>query len=237
MMYGCPILILTGLSWKPNWGTTMVKRNILWIIAALLGGLLFFWLVVLKLASKLMGGHGGPCPSALSWLVDNPVRRWYTSPVLDRVAIQPGETLLEVGPGPGAFTVAAAQRVGPGGKVLAVDIQPKMIAKLERRLQEAGVTNVETRVASAYDLPIEDGTADRAFLITVLAEIPDPVRALREIHRVLRPGGRLSVTEEFTDPDYPLPRTTIRWAEAAGFQLEERFGNFWVYTLNFQSKA
>ena len=215
----------------------MKNKSVLWIIAALVGGLLFFWLVVLKLASKLMGGHGGPCPSSLSGLVDNPVRRWYTRPVLDRLGIQPGETVLEVGPGPGAFTVDAARRTGPGGKVLAVDIQPKMIAKLERRLREAGVTNVETRVASAYDLPVEDGTVDRAFLVTVLPEIPDPVRALREIRRVLRPGGRLSVTEEFTDPDYPLPRTTIRWAEAAGFQLEERYGNFWIYTLYFRSKA
>lgn len=215
----------------------MNKKSILWIIAALVGGLLFVWLVILKLASKWMGGHGGPCPSALSWLVDNPVRRWYTKPVLDRIGIQPGETVLEVGPGPGAFTVDAARRAGPGGKVFAVDIQPKMIAKLKRRLQEAGVTNVETHVDSAYDLPVEDGTVDRAFLVTVLPEIPDPVRALREIHRVLRPGGRLSVTEEFADPDYPLRRTTIRWAEAAGFRLEERHGSFWVYTLNFQPKA
>jgi ubiquinone/menaquinone biosynthesis C-methylase UbiE len=212
-----------------------IPRSLLILLGAI-GGLLFFWLVVLKLASKLMGSHGGPCPSALSWLVDNPVRRRYTRPVLDRVGIQPGETVLEVGPGPGAFTVDAARRAGTEGKVFAVDIQPKMIAKLEQRLQEASVTNVEARVASAYDLPIEDGTADRAFLITVLPEIPDPVRALREIRRVLGPGGRLSVTEEFTDPDYPLPRTTIRWAEAAGFQLEERYGNFWVYTLNFRRK-
>ena len=215
----------------------MRKRSVLWATAALVGGLLFFWLVVLKLASKWMGGYGGPCPSALSWLVDNPIRRRYTRPVLDRVGIQPGETVLEVGPGPGAFTVDAARRVGPGGKVFAVDIQPKMIAKLEQRLQAAEVTNVETRVASAYDLPIEDHTVDRAFLITVLPEIPDPVRALREIRRVLRPGGLLSVTEEFTDPDYPLPRTTIHWAEAAGFRLEERYGNLWVYTLNFRSRS
>jgi ubiquinone/menaquinone biosynthesis C-methylase UbiE len=210
-----------------------ILRSLLILLGAI-GGLLFFWLVVLKLASKWMGGHGGPCPSALSWLVDNPVRRRYTRPVLDRVGIQPGETVLEVGPGPGAFTVDAARRAEPGGKVFAIDIQPKMIAKLERHLQEAGVTNVEARVASAYDLPIDDRTVDRAFLITVLPEIPDPVRALHEIRRVLRPGGRLSVTEEFTDPDYPLPRTTIRWAAAAGFQLEERYGGFWVYTLNFR---
>jgi predicted methyltransferase len=53
-----------------------------------------------------------------------------------------------------------------------------------------------------------------------------------EIHRTLKPGGRLSITEEFTDPHYPIQSTTIRWAEAAGFELAERHGSFWVYTLN-----
>jgi SAM-dependent methyltransferase len=208
--------------------------KVLWILLAVVAGLLFFWFVMLKLASKWMGGHSGPCPSSLAWLVDNPIRRWYMRPVLDRVGIRPGDTVLEVGPGPGAFTVDAARRAGPEGTVLAVDIQPAMIARLQRRLQETGVNNVETRVASAYELPVEEGTVDRAFLVTVLAEIPDPVRALQEIRRALKPGGRLSITEEFTDPDYPLQRTTIRWAETAGFGLEERHGNWWVYTLNFR---
>ena len=112
-----------------------------------------------------------------------------------------------------------------------------MIARLERRLQEMGVNNVETHVASAYDLPVDDVTVDRAFLVTVLPEIPDPVRALQEIRRTLKPGARLSITEEFTDPDYPLQGTTIRWAETAGFELEERHGNWWVYTLNFRKPA
>ena len=207
--------------------------KVLWILLAVVAGLLFFWFVMLKLAAKWMGGRAAPCPSSLGWLVDNPIRRWYMRPILDRVGIRRGDTVLEVGPGPGAFTVDAARRAGPEGRVLAVDIQPAMIARLQRRLREMGVTNVETRVASAYDLPVDEATVDRAFLVTVLAEIPDPVRALEEIRRTLKPGGRLSITEEFSDPDYPLQSTAIRWAETAGFELEERHGNWWVYTLNF----
>ena len=209
----------------------------LWILLAVVSGLLFFWFVLLRLAAKWMGGRAAPCPSSLGWLVDNPIRRRYMRPILDRVGIRRGDTVLEVGPGPGAFTVDAARRAGPEGRVLAVDIQPAMIAQLERRLHEMGVTNVETHVASAYDLPVDEGTVDRAFLVTVLPEIPDPVRALHEIHRTLKPGGRLSITEEFLDPDYPLQSTTIRWAETAGFELEERHGNWWVYTLNFRKPA
>ena len=94
---------------------------------------------------------------------------------------------------------------------------------------------METHVASAYELPLEDESVDRAFLVTVLPEIPDKGQALAELFRILKAGGTLSITEEFLDPDYPLARTTIAWAQAAGFKLTERHGNWWVYTLNFRS--
>ncbi len=212
----------------------MRRRNALWIVTALVGGLVVFWLFGLKFLLKLKKGRGEPCPTSWSWLVDNPLRRWDVRHALDRVGLRPGETVLELGPGPGAFTVDAAQRVGPEGRLIAVDIQPGMIAQVDARVKAAGVTNVETYVASAYELPLEDGTVDRAFLITVLPEIPDPVRALREIHRVLKPGGVVSLTEEFLDPDYPRRATTIAWASAAGFELVARYGNWWNYTLNFR---
>jgi ubiquinone/menaquinone biosynthesis C-methylase UbiE len=68
----------------------------------------------------------------------------------------------------------------------------------------------------------------------VLPEIPDRGRALAELHRVIRPGGWLSISEEFLDPDYLFACETVRLVEAAGFRLERRFGNFWIYTLNFR---
>jgi SAM-dependent methyltransferase len=209
------------------------------IVLAVICGLLFFWLFPLKLISRLAArfGQSAPCPAALDWLVDNPLRRWEMRPVLDRVGIRPGERVLELGPGPGMFTVEAARRVGPEGRLVAVDIQPKMIAQVEKRVREAGLTNVETHVADAYYLPLDDASVDRAFLVTVLPEIPDQSRALAELRRVLKPGGLLSITEEFADPDYPFAFETVRRVGAAGFSLERRFGNFWVYTLNFRRDA
>lgn len=204
------------------------------IVLLILIGLVFFWLFGLKLILKLVKSKSVPCPTSLSWLVDLPIRRRYMRPVLDRVGIQPGETVLELGPGPGAFTVDAARRLGPDGKLIAVDIQPEMIAQVQERVSQAGLTNVETHVASAYELPIEDASVDRAFMVTVLPEIPDPVRGLREIRRVLKPGGIVSTTEEFLDPDYPRIKTTLGWAYAAGFELTDHYGNVWVYTLNFR---
>lgn len=197
-------------------------------------GLTLFWLFGLKLLIKLAKGRSAPCPSSLSWLVDLPIRRRYMRHVLDHAGLKSGETVLELGPGPGAFTVAAACKVGEGGKLIAVDIQPGMIAEVERRVREAGVKNVETHVASAYELPVPDGSVDRVFMVTVLPEIPDPVQALREVYRVLKPGGVFSTTEEFLDPDYPLRKTTAKWAHEAGFNPDERFGSWLLYTINFR---
>jgi len=207
-----------------------------WIILAAIWGVVWFWLFPLKLVSRLAArfGHSSPCPASLSWLVDNPIRRRYMRPVLDRTGVQPGERVLELGPGPGTFTVGAAQRVGHGGRLIVVDIQPEMIARVERRVREARLTNVEAHVGSAHHLPLEDGCVDRAFLITVLPEIPDTAQALAELHRVLRSDGVLSVTEEFSDPDYLFLPETIRLVEAAGFRFERRYGNLWVYTANFR---
>lgn len=161
------------------------------------------------------------------------------------MGIRPGERVLELGPGPGTFTVEAARHAGPEGRLIAVDIQPKMIAQVKKRVQEAGLTNVETHIANACHLPLDDASVDRAFLVTVLSEIPDQARALAELRRVLqspkpaegKPGGLLSITEEFPDPDYPFASETIRRVEAAGFSLERRFGNFWLYTVNFRKSA
>ncbi|HIC92931.1 MAG TPA: methyltransferase domain-containing protein, partial [Anaerolineae bacterium] len=117
----------------------MKRVRVLWIVLGILSGLIFFWLFPLKLLSRLAArfGYASPCPVSLSWLMNNPLRRHYIRPVLDRVGIRPGERVLELGPGPGAFTVDAARRVGPEGWLIAVDIQPEMIAQVKRRVREA----------------------------------------------------------------------------------------------------
>ena len=195
-----------------------------------------FWLAILKIISRLAArmGHSAPCPASLAWIVKNPIRRRYMRPVLSRVGIRAGERVLELGPGPGAFSLDAARMLGPAGRLIAVDIQPEMIARLERRAREAGVSNIETHVAGAHTLPLEDESVDRAFLVTVLPEIPDRPRALAELRRVIRPGGVLSVTEEFLDPDYLFAGETKRLVDSAGFRSDGRFGNLLVYTMNFR---
>ena len=202
-------------------------------------GLAFLWLFPLKLVFRLAArfGRSAPCPAMLAWMVDNPIRRRYVRSVPDRVGFRRGERVLELGPGPGTFTLHAASHVGPEGLLIPVDIQPKMITQVERRVREAGLTNTQSLVADACHLPLIDAGVDRAFLIAVLPEIPDRARALTELRRTIKPGGVLSITEDFLDPDYPFSFETIRLVEAAGFHMQQRFGKFYLYTVNFRRNA
>ncbi|MGB7537130.1 MAG: methyltransferase domain-containing protein [Anaerolineales bacterium] len=208
---------------------------ILWALGILLAFILLFE-IGLKITARIAHARGqtAACPPSFSWYFTSDFRKRYMQPAVERVGIKPGDRVLELGPGPGAFSVNAARRAGPEGRLIAIDIQAAMIAKAEARLLAANITNAETRVAGAYELPLTDSSIDRAFLVGVLGEIADQNRALAELHRVLRPGGVLSITEEFSDPDYPFAGETIQKAEAAGFRLRARFGNFLVYTLNFE---
>lgn len=177
-----------------------------------------------------------PIPQFLADLIDNPLRRRIQPPdaTAIRHGIEPGMTVLEVGPGNGTYTVAAARRVGSQGRVVTIDIEPRMIERVQHQIQAAGITNVEARVADVYDLPFDDGTFDLVYMIAVIGEIPDPERAMREFRRVLSPSGTLVFSELLLDPDYPLVRTVVRWAASAGFRLRKKVGNFVYYTLIFE---
>ena len=103
-----------------------------------------------------------PMPQFLANLIDNPFRRKIQPPgeMPLRHDIMPGMTVLEVGPGNGRYTIETARRVGQSGKVVAIDIEPRMIERVLTRARDEGVTNIEARTADVYDLPFEDGAFD-----------------------------------------------------------------------------
>ena len=176
-----------------------------------------------------------PLPPILAKWIDHPLRHRMQPPDVAAIrhGIEPGMRVLEVGPGSGTYTVAAARRVGPAGRIVAVDIEPKMIAYTRQKAEQEGVANLDSMVADVHRMPFPDDFFDAIYMITVIGEIPQPKRAIGEFHRVLKPSGSLAFSELFVDPDYPLPRTLIRWATEAGFRFGEKTGNFFYYTLVF----
>jgi len=123
--------------------------------------------------------------------------------------------------------------VMPGGEVVGIDIQPRIIERLEARVKATGITNLSTILGDATQPLVPEATFDLAFLCTVLGEIPDRAAALTQCCRVLKPGGRLSVTETVLDPHYQSRSTVRRFAATAGFQLTSIQGGWWFYTANF----
>jgi ubiquinone/menaquinone biosynthesis C-methylase UbiE len=176
-----------------------------------------------------------PCPSLLAWSLDNSIvqRSPLTLKTLDRLGVHPGEKVLEIGPGPGRLLIPVAQRIMPGGDVVGIDIQPKMVERLRRNAEKAGLTNLTVILGDAAQPHVPDATFDLAFLCTVLGEIPDRSAALTQCYRALKPGGRLSVTEVILDPHYQRRSTVRRLAEGAGFRFVSIEGGRWFYTANF----
>jgi ubiquinone/menaquinone biosynthesis C-methylase UbiE len=158
----------------------------------------------------------------------HPVRR-----TLERFRLKPGDAVLELGPGPGYFTIEASGIVGAEGRVLCLDIQPEMVSMLGRRLEEHGIANAHPLVGDALNLPLAESSVDAAFLVAVLGEIPDRPRALAELRRVLKPGGVLSFMETLTDPDYMFQDSLRDLCRACGFNFLDQGGQFLGYTMCF----
>jgi len=182
-------------------------------------------------------GRGGPIPVSQARMLLNPRREWI-QPVrktLARFRIRPGDTVLEIGPGPGYFTAEAARIAGSDGRVIALDLQRGMLEMLRERLDQAGERRVHAVLADATRLPLTDASADVAYLVAVLGEIPDRPAALAELRRVLKPGGLLAITETLTDPDYQLVDTVRDVCRASGFEPVEHSRERLGYTALFRS--
>jgi ubiquinone/menaquinone biosynthesis C-methylase UbiE len=178
-----------------------------------------------------------PCPVWLSPLLENPYVEAVASAavLVDRANIGAGMRVLDAGCGPGRVTVPAAKKVGSTGEVVALDLQPGMLARLLDRADSAGLTNIRQIHGGLGHGLVEQNLFDRAFLITVLGEIPESERsaALQEIYDALKPGGILSITEVFPDPHYQSRTKVLQVCEATGFRRGDEFGSWLAFTINF----
>lgn len=120
-------------------------------------------------------------------------------------AMQPGETVLDLGSGAGNDVFIARHEVGPEGHVIGVDMTPAMIARARANAEKLGLANVEFRKGQIEALPVEDGTIDLVISNCVLNLLPEKAPAFHEIHRVLKPGGRFCVSDIVATGELPAP--------------------------------
>jgi ubiquinone/menaquinone biosynthesis C-methylase UbiE len=139
------------------------------------------------------------CPWWLGYFLASPLRRWLDDPeeILETY-VREGMTVLEPGPGMGFFTTELARRVGANGRVVAVDLQPKMLHGLRRRLQKSGLADrVDARLASADSLGLDDLPRKVDFILAyaVVHEMPSSRAFFNQAAIAAKPGARLLLVE------------------------------------------
>jgi ubiquinone/menaquinone biosynthesis C-methylase UbiE len=145
------------------------------------------------------------------------------------LGLEAGERVLEIGPGTGYYTLDMAEWTGPDGRIEIFDLQQEFLDHVGARAAARGLANIVPTQGDATALPYDDASMDAVVLTAVLGEIPDPIAALREIRRVLKPGGRLVVGELFGDPHFTTRASLERQAAAAGLAWETHSGNWFAY--------
>jgi uncharacterized protein len=166
----------------------------------------------------------------------NPLRKFILSPsrLVNRLSLNQNANVLELGCGPGYYSRKTARKI-PGGKLTLVDIQQEMLDMAEKRMESFGLTNIGYVRADASGLPFEKDVFDVVFLVAMLGEVPDQESCISELHRVLRPGGLLSVSEQSYDPHF-IPASKMKSLMRDLFRFEREFGSRRNYTLNFRKQ-
>ena len=166
------------------------------------------------------------CPPWVGYWLTCPARWWWQNPN-DIVApyIHEGQVVLEPGPGMGYFTLDLARMVGPSGRVIAVDIQPKMLERLRKRAGKAGVgSRIEARLARAESMGIRElrRIVDFTLAFAVVHEFPDQARFFREVAEVSKPGAALLLAEPRGHVKEPMFASELQDAGRAGFKVTDR---------------
>jgi SAM-dependent methyltransferase len=166
------------------------------------------------------------CPWWLGYLLASPIRKLWQDPgTILAPYVREGQRVLEPGPGMGFFTLELARLVGPRGKVFAVDVQPKMISRLQRRAAKAALGDrIDGRVSAAESLTISDlnGTIDFILAFAMVHELPEAGRFFREAAAAARDGATLLLAEPRGHVKDAMFENELKLAREAGFELVTR---------------
>ena len=129
--------------------------------------------------------------------LDSPKRREMlpTRTVLNKIGLNEGARLADIGCGIGYFSIPAAAVIGPQGIVFALDVSKEMIEELDKKIEENGIENIRTVITDKYNFKLEDNSVSYAFICTVLHEIEDGIAFIDETKRILALGGKIAVVE------------------------------------------
>ena len=160
------------------------------------------------------------CPWWVGYLLITPIRRWLQKPeqILSPY-LQDGMTVLEIGPGMGFFTIPAARMVGETGRVIAVDVQAKMLNVLVKRAERAGLADrIVTKLSEPDNLGVSD-PIDLCLALYVVHEVPEVVRLFSQIRDILNPTGRVLLAEPVGHVSEKEFQDTLTLASSAGLTL------------------
>lgn len=187
--------------------------------------------LLLAAASTTVAQHSGLFPPEQLGTLEAADRDAWQRPdqIMDALLIAEGSAVADLGAGGGWFTIRLAGRVGPNGIVYAEDVQPQMIEAIRRRVNRAGLSNVQTILGTLSD-PLLPAPVDAVLIVDAYHEMEEPVVMLRNVAAALKPAGRLGIVEYKKDgwgPGPPMeermdPERVIRDAEAAGLRLISR---------------
>lgn len=180
--------------------------------------------------------HPSACPYSQRFWLEPPHPLITRARLREILQPQPGECVLEIGPGTGYYTLALAAWIGPAGRLHILDVQQQMLEEAMRRARARGLEHITPTCADAQRLPYPDATFDAVVLVATLGEIPDQDAAWVEMARVLKPAGRIVNGELFGDPHWVSPKAAEDRARAVGLHSQRRLGCWLGYFARYEGE-
>lgn len=177
----------------------------------------------------------GIFPNQWAFTLLFPLRKIFISPkqLIERMELEENHTVLELGPGPGFFSVPVAKILKKGKLVLA-DIQQEMLDYAKKRIERRKLTNVDFYLCNGKNFAFDDESFDRIFMVTVLGEVENQDEYMQEFYRMLKPSGILSVSEQAGDPDKMTAEQIRKLAERHNFSFCRVYGSKRNFTVNLK---